>query len=143
MKNLSFVISLVFLSGCVSHKLLLKDNIRSVSILFKDNTWGHHDGYKLYDGTVIRWDKKNVAVKAALNKYSDKLELLKKEQPDYLADFITTKNIKYMPIKVVPLKEFGYIEMNSSQLIFYGIMGDKTFIDLTNNRVYINDDLHE
>jgi hypothetical protein len=81
-------------------------------------------------------DKKNIGVKAALHNRQNKRSLLKKEGLDYLAPlFVNKKNFRYRPIKVLPLKEFGYIETNSNQLIFYGIMGD-ALIDLTNDKVY-------
>lgn len=138
-KKFVIVIFLAVLSACTVSQPKLKGNIKNVQVLFKDTTWYHPEGYKLYDGSLIRWDKKNIAVKVALNKYRDKLGLLKKEGPDYLERFITKKSIKYVPIKVVPLKEFGYIETTSNQHVFYGIMGDKTFIDLSNDRVYISE----
>lgn len=136
MKYSLLLCSLICLSSC-AYQPILKSNIKTVHILYKHKSWGHHDGYKLYDGSRINWDKKNNGVRVALDNYRAKLGVLQKENPDYLEHLIINKkNAKYRPIKVVPLKEFGYIEMNSNQLIFYGIMGDKTFIDLTDNRVY-------
>ncbi|TCC97181.1 hypothetical protein [Pedobacter hiemivivus] len=136
MKYFLLICCLGYLSGCSSYRPLSKDNIKAVHVLFKDRGWGHHAGYKLYDGSIATWDKKNIGVKAALNNHQNKRSLLKKEGSDYLAPlFVNKKNFRYTPIKVTPLKEFGYIEMNSNQLIFYGIMGN-TFIDLTNDKVY-------
>ncbi|MBB5440875.1 hypothetical protein HDC92_004579 [Pedobacter sp. AK017] len=133
MKYFLFIYGLISLSGC-AYQPLLKSNIKTVHILFKDNQENY--SYKLYDDSVVKWDKKNIGIKRALSNNRNRLPLLKKEGPDYLAHFfINKKNHKYMPIKVLPLKEFGYIEMNSSKVIFYGIMRD-ALIDLTNDRVY-------
>lgn len=128
---------LIFLSGCVSYQPLSKSNIKTVYVLFKDTTQIHYDGYKLYDGSIIRFDKKDIGVKAALNKYSEKLNSLKEESPDYITHFLAEKKhiIKSRPIKVVPLREFGYIKTKSNQLVFYGI-SRTVFIDLTNDKVY-------
>lgn len=137
MKLILFAGCLISLSGCVSYQPLSKSNIKAVYVLFKDTTQTHYDGYKLYDGFIVKWDKKDIGVRTALNKYSDKLDALKQERPDYKANFLAqTKHIiTYTPIKVVPFREFGYIQTTSKQLIFYG-MGRNVFIDLTNNRVY-------
>lgn len=137
MKYLFFVYCLLYLSGCSTYKPILTNNIKNVHVLFTDSTWAHHEGYKLYDGVTIGWDKMHIGVKAALKSYSEKKLLLKTESPDYLERFIVNnKRIKYRPIKVVPLREFGYIEMKTNELIFYGIMGQDIFIDLSNYWIY-------
>jgi len=134
MKYFLFICGLIYLSGCASYQPLLKSNIKTVHILFKGKPENYD--YNLYDDSIVHWDKKNIGIKRALNNYRNKLPLLKKEGPDYLASFFANKkNHKYVPIKVVPLNEFGYIETNSGQLIFYGLMRD-TFIDLTSDKVY-------
>ncbi|WP_316812255.1 hypothetical protein [Pedobacter heparinus] len=134
MKYFLFVCGLICLSGCVSYQSLIKSNIKAVHILFKDERGNYN--YKLYDDSVVKWDKKNSGIKRTLTNYRNRIPLLKKEGPDYLTHFFVNKKThKYMPIKVLPLNEFGYIEMNSNKVIFYGIMGD-ALIDLTDDRVY-------
>lgn len=138
MKYFFLLFALIYLSGCMSYKRIMKDNIQAVYVLFKDSSWYHYDGYRLYDGTTVKWDKKNSGVKTALNNYKSKIEELPKEGSDYLEHFLSSKKIiKYLPIKTGPLKEFGLIKTSSNEFIFYGVMSDSVFMDLTYDRVYI------
>lgn len=41
-----------------------------------------------------------------------------------------------LPVKSVPLSEFGYLELADNQVVFYAIMGSDGFIDLTHRRGY-------
>lgn len=137
MKYFLSLFVLVYLSSCMSYKPLAKSNIKAVHVLFKDSSWYHYEGYKLYDGSTVKWDKQNANVKAALNNYKNKIGELPKEGSSYLEHFLLNKNIiKYMPIKVGPLKEFGYIETSSNEFVFYGVMEETVFIDLTHDKVY-------
>lgn len=95
MKYFLFIYGLISLSGC-AYQPLLKSNIKTVHILFKDNQENY--SYKLYDDSVVKWDKRNIGIKRALSNNRNRLPLLKKEDPDYLAHFfINKKNHKYMP----------------------------------------------
>ena len=137
MKYFLSLFILCYLSSCVSYKPLTKSNVKAVYVLFKDSSWrDHYNGYKLYDGSIVRWDKKDANVKAALNNYKNKIEELPKEDSSYLAHFFSNKRIsKHIRIKVTPLKEFGLIETNSNEFILYGLVGT-IFIDFTHERVY-------
>lgn len=138
MKYFLSLFILCYLSSCVSYKPLTQSNVKAVYILFKDSSWGdHYKGYKLYDGSIVRWGKHHVDVKAALNNYKNKIEELPKEGSNYLAHFFSNKKTaKRMAIKVIPLTEFGLVETNSNEFIFYGVEGETGFIDLTHDRVY-------
>lgn len=137
MKLFSFSCFIALLSGCVSYQPLSKSNIQNVYVLFKDTTQVNYDGHKLYDGTIIKWDRKHIGVKAALNRYRFKLDSLREETPTYILNFLAEKSRieKYRPIKTIPFQEFGYIKTKSNQLIFYG-KGRKILIDLTNAKIY-------
>lgn len=137
MKYFLSLFLLCYLSSCVSYKPITESNVKAVYVLFKDSSWSHHAGYKLYDGSIVRWDKQHAAVKVALNNYKNKIDELPKEGSNYLAHFYSNKKTaKRMAIKVIPLTEFGLIETNSNEFIFYGVQGKTGFIDLTHDRIY-------
>lgn len=138
MKYFVLLFVLIYITGCRSYQPIVKDNIQAVYVLFTDSSWYHYDGYRLYDGTRVTWDVKHSGVKTALNDYKNRISELPQNGPDYLERFLLDKKvIKYLPIKTVPLKEFGFIETKSNKLIFYGI-GDETLMDLTYDKVYIS-----
>lgn len=128
---------LVYFSGCMTYRPLMNNNIKKVYVLFKDTSWNHYEGYKLRNGTTVKWDKKYDHVKKTLNDYKDKIQELPQESSNYLQHFLLNKKaVKYTPIKTVPLKEFGFLETNSNELTFYGIIGDSVLIDLSRDRIY-------
>ena len=134
-----FIILFVTLTSCKSYKSIDPNEISHIYILFKDTTKINSQGYKLQNGEIISWDRKNNDVKSALKKYSSSMKNLEVKESHYLTDYITNKRtIKYLPIKVIALSEFGYIETNS-KISFYGIM-DKIFIDLSENKTYVKKD---
>ncbi|KAA8474034.1 hypothetical protein F1649_22440 [Arcticibacter tournemirensis] len=115
----------------------MNNNIKKVYVLFKDTSWNHYEGYKLHDGATVKWDKKYDHVKKTLNDYKDKIQELPQESSNYMQHFLLNKKaVKYTPIKTVPLKEFGFLETNSNDLTFYGIIGDSVLIDLSRGRIY-------
>jgi len=119
-------------TGCANYQPLLTGNIKIVHILFKNKPGNY--AYNLYDHSIVHWDKKNIGIRRALNNYRNKRSFLKKEGPNYLASFFAKKS-QIRANKSSTLNEFAYIEMNSGQLIFYGLMRD-TFIDLTTDKVH-------
>lgn len=110
------------------------DNVQSVFRVYKNNTWNNYEGYK------IRWDKNNRYVKDFLIENKSAYKSFEEVAPLSIYDLIKeAKIIKYHPIKVTPLREFGYIILQSGKLVLYGIMGKSAFIDLSNNRVYFRE----
>jgi hypothetical protein len=116
---------------------LQKEKIVSVHPVFYDTLSRHYDGYKVKN-ELIPYDKTNNGVKAYLSKNASQVDSFEKlEDWSRIAQRIENKKTKkYVPIKVAPLSEFGYIKLTDNQVIFYGIMGTPTLIDLTNNKVY-------
>lgn len=138
MRYIVIILAMVVFSGCRSSKPLLFKDLRAVHILFQDSSWGHRSGYKLYDGNIIHWDKRHTAVRNALSQYRSRIESLPKDDFAHLRLLLENKTrYRYRPIKVLPLKEFGYIETATGDTVFYGIMGPDGFIDLTANRIYL------
>lgn len=130
------VLLLTFFSSCNSLQKIDNSNINSVSILYESSSWNNYDGYTINNDFVI-WDKNNKNVKIALDNNIGKLSNLKNKDANYLLSYIQNKKVmKYNTIKVVPLREFGYVKFNNGEILYYGIMGERTFIDLTNNIVY-------
>lgn len=131
------VIFLTFFSSCSSLQKLNLSNVSSVYILYESDTWNNYDGYQLHDNEMIKWDKNNKYVKIALNNYLEKIDNLKYKNANYLSNYIENKKtMNYNSIKVTQLKEFGYIKLFNGEVLLYGIIGERTFIDLTNNIVY-------
>ncbi len=134
-----FLMALLFslFYGCKTYDYLKINNIQSVHILYSQDRWDNYTGYKLEDGSIIKWDKNNHFIKDELIKNQNNIDKLKQVDPKSISKYISNKKTtNYFPIKVIPLKEFGYIKTTRNIIIFYGIMGEQTFIDLTNDKVY-------
>ena len=126
-----------FFWGCKSYDFIEISNIKSVHVIYSQKKWENSKIYKLEDGSIIEWDKNNSNVKDVLLKQEKNIDKFKKIDSESLNKYLLNKkNINYSPIKVTSLKEFGYIITNKNKIIFYGIMGERTFIDLTNDKVY-------
>lgn len=123
--------------SCNRYLNINSDDIISVYIVYTSPTWNNYIGYQLDDGKIIKWDKNNTYVKSFLNKNLDKFSSYKKADTNHISKYIIkAKPFKYVAIKTVPLKEFGYIRMKSKKILLYGIIGERIFIDLSHNRVY-------
>lgn len=126
-----------FFGGCKTYDCLEVNNIKSVHILYSQDKWENSKIYKLDDGSIIEWDKDNSNVKSTLLRQQNNIDKFREGDVQSLNKYILNKKIiNYSPIKVTSLKEFGYIKTNKNIIIFYGIMGERTFIDLTNDKVY-------
>lgn len=113
------------------------NSIKSVHILYKEDKWKCTRIYTLDDGTIVEWDKNNASIKKTLLKQQKNIDKFKEEDAQSLSKYILNKKTtNYSPIKVISLKEFGCIKTNKNTVVFYGIMGENTFIDLTNDIVY-------
>lgn len=133
------VILLTFFTSCNSLQKIDDLNVNSVNILYESSSWNNYEGYTLHDNEIIKWDKFNKNVKNALNDNIEKANTFKHKDASYILPYIRNKKtMKYNSIKITPLREFGYVKLNNGEIFFYGIMGEKTFIDLTNDIVYYN-----
>lgn len=127
---------MLYLSACASYKPIKADNIKSVHLLFTDTIRPRKNTYILFDSTIVRWDTKNLGIKKALLTYQPKINALPQKNGEHIANFlINVKHHKYLPIKVLPLTEFGYLQTNDGKVVFYGIMFD-CLIDLSNDKSY-------
>lgn len=136
MKYLIFLT--IFFASCTLQKKITLKEIKSVHVLFSSPSWGNQSGYKLNNGETVKWDTRNIEVKRALDRYSSNIDSLQYKSSLYAEKLLKDKNKvdRYVPFKVVPLREFGYLKTASGKLIYYGIMGENTFIDLSSNQVY-------
>lgn len=79
----------------------------------------------------------NKNIKIVLDNNISKVNIFKQKDANYILSYNQNKKVmKYHTIKIVPLREFGYVKFNNGEILYYGIMGEMTFIDLTNNIVY-------
>ena len=136
MKTLLLCLLTVVFS-CSRYSGSRKEKIISVRPVFKDTSFNHHDGYKINQDLVL-YDKYNIHVKDFLSKKLSELTSFELDlTPDRVVNMIQgKKRHKYLPIKVVPLSEFGYLQTDKGEIIFYAIMGKDGFIDLTKNYGY-------
>lgn len=138
MKKYLIVVPLLFFFSCNRYAPIGSNNVSFVHEAYASKTWNNYNGYQINDSLVIKWDKNNNHVKNFLRENINKYKTYKEINPNHILQYMKdAQAIKYIPIKIAPLREFGYIEMKSKEIIFYGIMGDHTLIDLSNNRVYI------
>ncbi|WP_214229569.1 hypothetical protein [Pedobacter sp. B4-66] len=137
MRYLLPIFLLMLLLGCKTYKVIKPNEIKAVYVLFKGRA--DHREYKLFDDSIVKFDVKHSNVRLALDKYKNKLGLFRQEPTNYLDSFIINKRIiKPVPVKVLPLHEFGYIVTHANELFFYGII-ESVFEDLTHNRVYFEE----
>lgn len=138
MKHILYILFIAQLIGCKSYRHLAKNDVKDVYMLYQYKKGVNHAGkYELYDNSVIVWDKYNTQIKKALASHVQDMEKLEKRAVADIEKIITNKKTtSYKAIKVTPLTEFGYLKMKDGSLIYYGIMGENIFIDLSKNQVY-------
>ena len=139
MKKMKFIIiiCLYILFSCKTrNNAIMESNIQNIYTCYKGER--SHE-YELNDNTNVKWDKKNLDIKHYLNKNKLNYSKCIKEDSQYLNVFLSSKKlINYLPIKVIPLNEFGYILTKDNKLIYYGIMNN-TLIDLSKDKIYIDE----
>ena len=124
---------IIILFGCKTYKPIKPNEIKAIYTLYKGKY--RYREYTLFDSSVVKFDIKHSQVKIALEKYKNRLDQLRNAPVNYLDSLIINKRTyKPVPVKILPLREFGYVQTHSGKLIFYGIGG--AFIDLTNSKVY-------
>ena len=138
MKIISVLSLAVLILSCAKKYVLHSEKILSVHTVFQDTLSRHWEGYRVKN-ELIRYDTKNNFVKEYLSRNLNNHDSFKKADnwSRILSRIENSKTQKYVPIKVTPLNEFGYIKLADNKVIFYGIMGSLAFIDLTNNKVYV------
>jgi len=138
MKYLLSILFIIQFFGCKNYQHLSKNDIKHVYILYQYRKGVNYVGkYELYDNSIIYWDKQNKQIKKALASHVRHIEKLEKgDVMDIKNIIINKKTNRYRPIKVTPLKEFDYLKMGDGRLVYYGIMSDDIFIDLSENQVY-------
>jgi hypothetical protein len=135
-RNFILLLVLGLISACSSYKPFQDSNIKAVYVLYTDTSYYHPKGYKLDNGSIVHWDRNLNGIVAGLNNNRHRYTTLKKQGSGYLTPLIKNKiHWRYLPIKVIGLEEFGYIELKNDEVIYYGLM-NKTLIDLTNRQVY-------
>jgi len=138
MKHLLSILFIAQLFGCKSYQHLAKNDIKEVYMLYQYKKGINYAGkYELYDNSVIDWDKHNTQIKKALASHVKNMgKLEKRPVADMEKIIINKKTTSYKALKVTPLTEFGYLKMRDGSVVYYGIMGDDIFIDLSSNQVY-------
>lgn len=131
-------ISITFVA-CGRRHHLIPENIMAIRPVFRDSTFMHYNGYQV--GTErVSYDGINKHVKELLESNASKRSRYTTEpDPNRILGMIAGKKSATMvplPIKSVPLSEFGYLELADNRVIFYAIMGSDGFIDLTHRRGY-------
>lgn len=124
-------------SCCVKNNLTF-NKIHSIHVLFKSISYDNYEGYKLKNNEIIKFDKNFSYVKLALKKYETSLDSLPSNSLNNFKVFFKKNTTRYLPIKTLPLKEFGYIKTTDNAIFYYGIIGDNVLINLTENIVYID-----
>lgn len=143
MKSIILTVATLMLS-CSRYIPLSSENIVSIRPVFKNNSSYYSNSYSagyLVGLDSVMYDKWNINVKKYLSKNLNQVDLYEKEpNPDRVIKlFANRKTSKYLSIKVTPLREFGYIQSGSGEVVLYGITKDHTFIDLSSNRNYLFD----
>ncbi|WP_221394590.1 hypothetical protein [Dyadobacter sp. NIV53] len=125
--------------SCSKYSQLQPEKIVSIRPVFKDTTYYHPYGYRI-GKDIVKQDNSNLFVKENLSEHLNHLVSYENEiNPERITKlFSNKKTTKYRPIKVVGLREFGYIQTMDQKVIFYGIMGKRSFIDLSSNQVYLH-----
>lgn len=134
-KYFTFLLFLGLLFSCSTYKPFQKNNIKAVYVLYTDTSHYHRYGYRLDNDSIVRWDKQLIGITHALVNNLYRYNTLKKQNSDQLAIFLNKDHWRYVPIKVIGLREFGYIQLENNEVIYYGIMGS-VLIDLKYRRVY-------
>ena len=120
------------------HHIFPKDVI-AIRPVFKDSTFQHRQGY-LIGKDVIAYDKMSKNVEAFLMRKVAERDLFPADPTPSrifkLIEGLESSKLVPLPIKVVPLSEFGYLELVSGKVVFYAIMGMDGFTDLTHQRGY-------
>lgn len=137
MKYIKIALYFSLLCGCKSYSWEPQE-ISSIYIVFNGQYLPDKQQYVLANDITIPWDRRNENIKNGLKKLEKKYSTFTVKSGGYLfSHIINCKKIKYYPIKVLPLKEFGYIKLKNQSLIYYGLTKDSIFIDLSNNIVYL------
>lgn len=137
MKAIFFVLLSILVSSCSRYQSLSPEDIVAIRPVFGGVKF-QYLGYVIGNDSV-RTDKWHHAVNSYLSKHLANQDSFQTDSnPQRIIQlFENKKPVKYTVVKVVGLREFGYIQTKSRGTINYGIMGKDAFIDLTNNKIYI------
>jgi hypothetical protein len=139
MKFLTLTIIATLMLSCGKRHHILPEDVIAIRPVFKDSTFQHYRGYHV-GNDLIAYDKMSKNVEAFLMRKVAERDLFPADStPDRILELIgglESSKLVPLPIKVVPLSEFGYLELVSGKVVFYAIMGMDGFTDLTHQRGY-------
>lgn len=139
MKSIILTISAILLISCGKRHHIFPKDVVAIRPVFKDSSFQHRQGYHV-GKDVIAYDKMSENVEEFLaRKVSERNMFPADSTPNRIFKLIgglESSKLVPLPIKTVPLSEFGYLELTNGKVVFYGIMGMDGFFDLTHRRGY-------
>ncbi|GGH47409.1 hypothetical protein ACN9ML_18530 [Dyadobacter endophyticus] len=139
MKSLTLAFLTTFLISCGKRHHIFPKDVVAIRPVFKDSSFQHRQGYHVGKDVIV-YDKMSENVEEFLARKVSEREMFPMDStPNRIFKLIggleSFKMIP-LPIKTVPLSEFGYLELTNGKVVFYGIMGMDGFFDLTHRRGY-------
>ena len=139
MKSLTLAFLTTFLISCGKRHHIFPKDVVAIRPVFKDSSFQHRQGYHVGKDVIV-YDKMSENVEEFLARKLSEREMFPMDStPNRIFKLIggleSFKMIP-LPIKTVPLSEFGYLELTNGKVVFYGIMGMDGFFDLTHRRGY-------
>lgn len=139
MKPLTLLLLTTLLLSCGKRHHIFPKDVIAIRPVFKDSTFQHRNGYHV-GKDVVAYDGMNKEVEAFLIRKVSQRDLFPADSTPgrifKLIGGLESFKLVPLPIKVVPLSEFGYLELVSGKVVLYAIMGMDGFTDLTHRRGY-------
>jgi len=139
MKRLALLVLPALLISCGKRHHIFPKDVTAIRPVFKDSTFQHWQGYHI-GNEVVAYDGMSENVEAFLtHKMSDRNSFPQDSTPDRISKLLggrKSAKLVPLPIKSVPLSEFGYLELANGKVVLYGIMGMDGFSDLTHRCGY-------